>query len=247
MITETSFLSVNKELAKKIGLDAAIIFAELASAQKMFCPDGCQDYFFRTGQQIQESTTLSAKVQRKAIEGLKSSGLIKTQLKGCPAILHFKIDDECLQNLSFQLGTNVQTSYSQKDKQEMTKLPTIKKERKRNISLFELPESISDDLKKGIEKFFEYRVEIGKKFKSEKSISTKVDQFIQQAEKYSEQAVIESIDTCIANQWQGTFIDKKYLNTQTSKFKYYGTTNQKSTGKESIANFIKQSATFELD
>ena len=248
MIIDTPFLAINKELAKQIGLDAAIIYAELASAQKMFLHDGIEDWFFRTGQQIQDSTTLSAKVQRKAFDTLKNAGLLKTQLKGCPATLHFKIDAECVQNLSFKLCPNGTTSYAKKEQQDVPKLPTIKKERKRNISLFDLPESISEDLKKGIQKFFEYRVEIGKKFKSDKSISTKVDQFIQQAEKYSEKAVLESIDTCIANGWQGTFISKEYLN-QSSHTKSHnnGTTNQKSTGKESIANFIKQSATFELD
>ena len=247
MIIDTPFLAINKELAKQIGLDASIIYAELASAQKMFLHDGIEDWFFRTGQQIQESTTLSAKVQRKAFDTLKNAGLLKTQLKGCPATLHFKIDSECVQNLSFKLCPNGTTSYAQKEQQDVPKLPTIKKERKRNIYLFDLPESISEDLKQGIKKWFEYRVEIGKKFKSDKSISTKVDQFIQQAEKYSEKAVLQSIDTCIANGWQGTFISKEYLNQSHTKSQNYGTTNQKSTGKESIANFIKQSATFELD
>ena len=244
MITSSSYLSVNKDLARQVGLDAAVLFAELASAQNLFCPDGCEDYFFRTGQHLQDATTLSPKVQRKAIEELKKAGILKTKLLGMPATLHFKIDAECLSKL-LQLCPNGTTRNAQKAQQVVPKMPTIKKENK-NKSL--LPETISEELKKAIDKFFEYRTEIGKKFKSETSISAKMTQFIQQAEKHSEQAVIESIETAIANGWQGTFIDKKYTQTHTqSKFQNYGTANSKTSGKESIANFIKQSVNFELD
>jgi hypothetical protein len=245
MITDSPFLVVNKELARKLGIDAALIFAELASSQKYYVNDGIEEWFFRTGQQLQELTTLSAKVQRKQIDVLKAVGILKTSLKGMPAIIHFKIDNECLLNL-LQLCPNSQTSYAQKAQQVFTKTPTSKKERIRNISLLDLPDSISEEFKTAIIRYFDYREEIGKKFKSDKSISTKINEFIQQAEKYSEKAVLESIETAIGNGWQGTFIDKKYLHTsQTSK--QYGTASAKISGKESIANFIQNASAFELD
>jgi hypothetical protein len=67
------------------------------------------------------------------------------------------------------------------------------------------------------EKFLEYRKEIKKPYRSDASLKTKLNQFIEQAEKYGVQAVIESIETAVGQGWTGTFIDKKYLNTAKQK------------------------------
>jgi hypothetical protein len=62
-----------------------------------------------------------------------------------------------------------------------------------------------------IESFFNYRSDIKKPYKSESSKFAKINMFIKQAEDYGENAVIESIQTAIANGWQGTFINPDYL------------------------------------
>jgi hypothetical protein len=73
------------------------------------------------------------------------------------------------------------------------------------------PTNFTDKMIKASNDFFEYRKQIGKAFKADKSIQTKLSQWSQQIDNYGENAVIESIQTAIANQYQGTFIDKQYL------------------------------------
>jgi hypothetical protein len=62
---------------------------------------------------------------------------------------------------------------------------------------------------RAVENFIEYRKEIKKPFKSEKSQQTKVNQWSDQIEAYGDLIVMDSIETAIANGWQGTFIDMK--------------------------------------
>jgi hypothetical protein len=78
------------------------------------------------------------------------------------------------------------------------------------------PINFTDKMIKASNDFFEYRKQIGKAFKAEKSIQTKLNQWAQQIDAYGEDAVIQSIETAIANQYQGTFIDNKFLS-QTQK------------------------------
>jgi hypothetical protein len=73
------------------------------------------------------------------------------------------------------------------------------------------PTNFTDKMIKASNDFFEYRKQIGKPFKADKSIQTKISQWSQQIDNYGENAVIQSIETAIANQYQGTFIDKQYL------------------------------------
>ena len=62
---------------------------------------------------------------------------------------------------------------------------------------------------RAVQNFIEYRKEIKKPFKSEKSQQTKVNQWSDQIEAYGDLIVLDSIETAIANGWQGTFIDMK--------------------------------------
>lgn len=89
---------------------------------------------------------------------------------------------------------------------ENNKFNNLQKNKKDEYSKF-----FSEELNETIKKYFEYRVEIKKPFKSQKAIEGKLDQFLKQAKEYGEIAVIESINTAIANQYQGTFIDNQYL------------------------------------
>jgi hypothetical protein len=88
------------------------------------------------------------------------------------------------------------------------------------------------------EKFLEYRKEIKKPYKSDASLKTKLNQFIEQAEKYGVQAVIESIETAVGQGWTGTFIDKKYINTS----KQYGNHNEQQQGSRLQRAFAKHFA-----
>lgn len=87
---------INKRMARNLGLDCAIMYAELISRYIYFSDkdrlteDG---YFFNTIEQMEEATTLNGKYQRAAIKKLTEVGLIDCTLKGLPATRHFKIMD----------------------------------------------------------------------------------------------------------------------------------------------------------
>jgi hypothetical protein len=71
------------------------------------------------------------------------------------------------------------------------------------------PANFSPAMIRAVENFIEYRKEIKKPFKSDKSQQTKVNQLSDQIEAYCEEIVLDSIESAIANGWQGTFIDMK--------------------------------------
>lgn len=89
----------------------------------------------------------------------------------------------------------------------------IKKESKKNFTLL-FPSEFSPHLIKKVTDFIEYRKEIKKPFKSDKSITQKIENFAKELKQYGEEIVIASIDNAIANGWQGTFINKELLNNQ---------------------------------
>jgi predicted transcriptional regulator len=89
-----------------------------------------------------------------------------------------------------------------------------KKERKAagpEIGIY--PADFTPEIIRAFENYLKYRKEIKKPFKSERSLNTKISQLQQQIEAYGPAAVLESIETAIANGWAGTFIDRKYTNT----------------------------------
>lgn len=77
------------------------------------------------------------------------------------------------------------------------------------ISNFIFPKNFSPAIIRSIENFIEYRKEIKKPFKSDKSLQAKVNKWSNEIEAHGEAIVLDSIDEAIANGWQGTFIDMK--------------------------------------
>ena len=96
------FLSVNKHIARVVGLDAAVLLAELASAHNYFesleqlTPDGM---FFETVEHIQENTTLTQYQQAKAVKVLSDAGILETKKIGIPAKRYFFINEEAVLNI----------------------------------------------------------------------------------------------------------------------------------------------------
>ena len=85
---------INKRLARSLGIDAAIMYSELASKYKYFknkdelTKDG---FFFNTVDNMQEDTTLSKYQQNKALKVLCKIGLINQVNRGLPQKRYFKI------------------------------------------------------------------------------------------------------------------------------------------------------------
>ena len=102
ILSNTSHWQVNKDFAKAYGLETAILMTDLIDK---WCYFGFIEWFFNTSENILENTTLSYHKQKKCLEILEREGFIETSLRGTPARLHFRIDENKILNFfnsSFQ-------------------------------------------------------------------------------------------------------------------------------------------------
>jgi hypothetical protein len=271
LLSSNSYLTVNKVLAKKLGLEASVLFADLAGSQLYWDSQNKTDnegWFFRTQKDIEEQTTLSPKVQTKCIKILIENGLVQTKLKGLPAVTHYLIGELEVTNLLNLFSQKGESSLAKREKLVSTKGSTIKNINNKNINNENIiiedsfskkePKKVSDkkdnttfifsnditsDLINSITSYFEYRKEIKKPFKSQKAIDAKISQFTQQAKEYGEQAVIQSISNAIANQYQGTFIDKQFLNkSQTQLIDDKGNYQKSDAGRKQFITDVTEGA-----
>lgn len=84
---------INKELARKIGIDATIIYSELISKYLYYYNKGTliDGYFYCTIENLENDTTLTKYQQSQSIKILKQLNLIDVKYKGLPKIRYFKI------------------------------------------------------------------------------------------------------------------------------------------------------------
>lgn len=95
LLSSNNYITVNKLLAKEIGLEAAILLGELAAEycywdEQGKLENGC---FFSTIENVEEQTTLTKYQQGKAIQALEELGLIECSKKGIPAKRYIKINE----------------------------------------------------------------------------------------------------------------------------------------------------------
>ena len=111
LLSSTAFLVLNKELARQVGLNSAVLLADLISKEEYFIANGMSDgWFFNTESNIQKDTTLTAFQQRKCLKNLKQKQLIETQRRGIPAKQYFKINEQQVINFLNNLSeTNLTT------------------------------------------------------------------------------------------------------------------------------------------
>jgi len=96
MFDKGSWLLLNKKIAKFLGLEAAIYLGDLISKRQYFMDRNElneEGEFFNTVPNIEESTTLSRKYQKKASDKLAAAGFINIRRAGTHGIHHFKIND----------------------------------------------------------------------------------------------------------------------------------------------------------
>ena len=78
LLSSTAFLILNKQLAQQIGLNEAVLLADLISKEEYFMQNGMIDgWFFNTESNIEKDTTLTAYQQRKCLKTLKKAQLIE--------------------------------------------------------------------------------------------------------------------------------------------------------------------------
>lgn len=97
LISSNCYGIYNKEIAKKLGLETAIILGELASEYDYYKKKNELDeegWFYSTTENIEENTTLNYYYQKKAIDDLINKGILEQKLKGIPAKRYFRFNLE---------------------------------------------------------------------------------------------------------------------------------------------------------
>lgn len=122
MLGQNSHWQVNKDLARKIGIEAAILLSDLIDKWIFF---DYPEWFYNTSENIQADTTLSRKQQERVLKILEDNNLIECQLQGMPAKRHFKILEVNVllffNSGDLQFVQKEQTSMSETDKQDCPK------------------------------------------------------------------------------------------------------------------------------
>jgi len=100
-----AFVMFNKEIAREVSVNGAIIFGQLCSSYESFGSKDMltvregKEYFFLTSDVIEEETALTYKQQLKAIKDLEEAGYIETVIMGTPAKKYFHITDKIIKQL----------------------------------------------------------------------------------------------------------------------------------------------------
>lgn len=129
LLANDNYITVNKMIAKKLGLTEAVLLGELASEFKYWknreelTEDG---FFYSTVENVIENTTLSDRQQRTAVKNLKAAGVLEVKLKGLPAKRYFKFNEEQLmQIMEIQLFQNESSSYDKTQELDIPKTQEI--------------------------------------------------------------------------------------------------------------------------
>jgi hypothetical protein len=97
LLRNDGFIIYNKNLAKNLGVNEAILYSELLSRWNYFKRRGqlTEDgFFFNTVKDLEDGTALSDYQQRRALNSLKEKGLIEMEVRGIPAKRYFRIVED---------------------------------------------------------------------------------------------------------------------------------------------------------
>ncbi|MBP1564078.1 MAG: hypothetical protein J6C38_10245 [Oscillospiraceae bacterium] len=96
LLNPSNTVSVNRPLAHALGLNEAVVYGALISkfyyySEREMLDDG---WFYSTAPDLEESTALSEKQQKRCVDNLVKAGLIRCELRGMPAKRSFYIIDD---------------------------------------------------------------------------------------------------------------------------------------------------------
>lgn len=121
LLSSSNFITVNRAVAKIVGLNAAVILGEIAS-EYLYWEDrqGLEDgYFYSTVENLEERTCLTPYEQRVALVKMQNAGWIDVKKKGMPAKRYIKIFEdkitEALYNMPLNCLTTSRENFSQQD------------------------------------------------------------------------------------------------------------------------------------
>ena len=92
LLSKGNYITYNKELARKIGVNEAIVFGELCGLYEHF---GQKEFFFEQ-ERLAHDVSMSVFKIQKAIDTLTRLNLITKCRKGIPCKLYYTINVGCL-------------------------------------------------------------------------------------------------------------------------------------------------------
>lgn len=126
LLSSDNFITFSKSIAKKYGVDAAILLGTMCSWQKFFGGE-----FYKSQEELKEETCLGIYEIKEAVKVLSGSGILTVTRKGLPAKNYYLVSAN-------KLGENLLTRELEITQQEVEKSPnynnkeTIKKETRSN-------------------------------------------------------------------------------------------------------------------
>jgi len=99
LLSSSSYIIVNKDLIRILGINEALLLGELCSEYVYW--ENRQElvddnYFYSTRENIQANTGLTPHYQRLALKTLISNGIISTKQKGIPCKTYYKLHEDKL-------------------------------------------------------------------------------------------------------------------------------------------------------
>ena len=91
LLAKENYITYHKGLAKKIGVDEAILFGEMCSLSNVY-----GDEFFFEQEKLMEETCLTEYRVRNAVKTLQEVGLLKVERKGMPAKNYYTLNEDVL-------------------------------------------------------------------------------------------------------------------------------------------------------
>ena len=212
LLANDNYIIVNKDLIRKIGLNEAILIGELASEYKSWRKKEklVDDMFYSTIENIEENTGLNEYHQRKIINNLIKLDLIECKVKGMPATRYIKLKQENIAKiLNLQFFNNLSSS-SLKFKELVPENLKGNNNKNNNNKKEIYKESYfnSENLDKAIKEWLEYKKERKDKPYTEIGLKKLLTQIKNNVNEYGEQQVVNLIDECMGNNYQGIIFDK---------------------------------------
>lgn len=136
ILASDNFITVNRAVAKIVGLEAAVIFGELASEHNYWQKNNPEwdGSFFSTVENLEEKTFLSAHQQREAIKRLEDQGWLTMEKRGMPARRYIRLNEEKItESLNNQSLKFLTTSDSNFERPVVKNLNGKKNINKKNI------------------------------------------------------------------------------------------------------------------
>lgn len=212
LLANDNYIIVNKDLIRKIGLNEAVLIGELASEYKSWRKKEklVDDMFYSTIENIEENTGLNEYHQRKIINNLIKLDLIECKVKGMPATRYIKLKQENIAKiLNLQFFNNLSSS-SLKFKELVPE--NLKGNNNKNNNnkkeIYKENYFNSENLDKAIKEWLEYKKERKDKPYTEIGLKKLLTQIKNNVNEYGEQQVVNLIDECMGNNYQGIIFDK---------------------------------------